>query len=183
VFTSLILTYPIDRTARMARLTWLLEMSVKANNLLVVFLAMRTSNRSIRVGQVLAVLSVFILPLIVWAQSGFGQPQIGAVKGTLRILPRVQVINFGTVIYDGRMDVNPTINRIRAGVKLPHNNDGSIFTNRERKLPVSSDSSYYREFVHQMSGFPFPGPQRVIIGKNGVVYYTGDHYVKFYRVN
>ena len=144
---------------------------------------MQLASRTIRGRHVMAIVTAFILPIIAWAASGFGQPQIGAVRGTMPVLPRVQVIDFGKVIYTGKMDVNPTINRIRAGVQLPHNNDGSIFTNRDRTLPYSSDSSYYREFVHQMPGFPFPGPQRVVIGKNGVVYYTGDHYAKFYRVN
>ena len=86
------------------------------------------------------------------------------------------------MIYTGRMDVNPTIDRIRAGRKLSHNNDGSIFSNFQRRLPVSTDSQYYREFVHQMNGFPFPGPQRVVIGKRGEVFYTGDHYSTFFRV-
>lgn len=123
-----------------------------------------------------------IAPILVFAQSGFGQPQIGAVKGSVKVLPNVRVINFGKVIYTGRMDINPTINRVRSGRKLSHNNDGSIFRNLERRLPVKSDTQYYREFVHQMNGFPFPGPQRVVIGKKGEVYYTGDHYSSFHTV-
>jgi filamentous hemagglutinin len=122
------------------------------------------------------------IPALVMAQAGFGQPQIGSVVGRVNVLPNVRVIDFGKVIYTGRMDVNPTIDRIRAGKKLNHNNDGSIFTNVQKRLPVSTDSQYYREFVHQMNGFPFPGPQRVVIGKRGEVFYTGDHYSTFFRV-
>jgi filamentous hemagglutinin len=122
------------------------------------------------------------IPALVMAQAGFGQPQIGSVIGRVNVLPNVRVIDFGKVIYTGRMDVNPTIDRIRAGKKLNHNNDGSIFTNVQKQLPVSTDSQYYREFVHQMNGFPFPGPQRVVIGKRGEVFYTGDHYSTFFRV-
>jgi filamentous hemagglutinin len=33
-----------------------------------------------------------------------------------------------------------------------------------------------------MKKTPFPGPQRVVIGKKGEVYYTGDHYNTFTRV-
>ncbi len=122
------------------------------------------------------------IPALVMAQAGFGQPQIGSVVGRVNVLPSVRVVDFGKVIYTGRMDVNPTIDRIRAGKKLNHNNDGSIFTNVQKRLPVSTDSQYYREFVHQMNGFPFPGPQRVVIGKRGEVFYTGDHYSTFFRV-
>jgi hypothetical protein len=125
---------------------------------------------------------ILIIPALVFAQSGFGQPQIGSVEGRMRILNRVRVLNFGNLIYEGRMDINPTINRIRQGTKLNHNNDGSIFGNFERRLPIQTDSQYYREFVHQMNGFPFPGPQRVVIGKKGEVFYTGDHYASFWRL-
>ena len=114
---------------------------------------------------------------------GFGQPQIGAVKGNVPIIPHVKVVNFGTVIYTGSMDINPTLARIRAGTKVNEQNDGGIFTNTEKLLPVKSDSQYYREFVHAPKGFPFPGPQRVQIGKGGEVYYTGDHYVTAQKVN
>ncbi len=120
--------------------------------------------------------------------TGFGQPQIGAVHGTLPILPHVKVVNFGKTVYTGSMDVNPTINRIRQGTKVNEQNDGGIWTNRQRALPVSNDSQFYREFVHYYplpngAHVNFPGPQRLIIGKNGVVYYTGDHYSTFTRVN
>ena len=115
--------------------------------------------------------------------TNFGQPQIGAVHGSVPILSSVKVVNFGTVIYTGKMDVNPTLTRIRNAEKVNEKDDGGIYTNSEGSLPRSGDSQYYREFVHVMSGFPFPGPQRLVIGKNGVVYYTGDHYATFHKVN
>lgn len=80
------------------------------------------------------------------------------------------------------MDINPTLERIRAGDKLDSANDGTYFRNFEGHLPKQRDREYYREFVHQMKGMPFPGPQRVVIGKGGEVYYTGDHYDSFRRV-
>jgi hypothetical protein len=116
-------------------------------------------------------------------ETGFGQPQIGAVRGSMPILKDVSVLDFGRIVYQGDMDLNPTIDRIRRGEKLSHRNDGGIFTNRERRLPSQGDRNYYREFVHKMKGFSFPGPQRVIIGKDGSVWYTGDHYATFVQVN
>ena len=112
----------------------------------------------------------------------FGQPHIGAVNGQVSVLKGVSVIDFGRTVFRGEMDLNPTINRIRQGQKLDHRNDGGFFGNRERQLPKESDREYYREFVHKMKGFSFPGPQRVIIGKDGTVWYSGDHYASFVRV-
>ncbi len=128
-------------------------------------------------------LFLLLCAAVAWAASGFGQPQIGAVHGKVPVIPHVRVVNFGTVIYTGPMDINPTLDRIRAGHKVNERNDGGIFTNSEGKMPHKSDSQYYREFVHAPSGFPFPGPQRVLIGKGGEVYYTGDHYSTFQKVN
>lgn len=128
-------------------------------------------------------LAVLLLLLATAAYAlGFGQPQIGAVKGKVPIFT-AKVVNFGTVIYNGSIDINPTLDRIRAGKKVNERNDGGIFTNSEKLLPAKSDSQYYREFVHAPKGFPFPGPQRVLIGKAGEVYYTGDHYATAKKVN
>jgi len=83
--------------------------------------------------------------------------------------------------------------RSRAGQRVNERNDGGIFTNSQGLLPRKSDSQYYREFV-SLTGGPgnngtfggkvsFPGPQRLLIGKGGEVYYTGDHYSSVVRVN
>jgi hypothetical protein len=113
------------------------------------------------------------------AERTFGRPQIDAVTTPAKVLANGKVVNFGKVVYKGRIDVNPTLERIRAGKKLDHRNDGAIFRNRERQLPGQRDRNYYREFVVHFKGTPFPGPQRVILGKKGEVYYTGDHYKSF----
>jgi len=132
--------------------------------------------------KIVSALSIFALATTSFAQSTFGRPHINSVTGRVNVLPNVRVIDFGRLIYQGRMDVNSTIDRIRLGRKLNHNNDGSFFSNFQRRLPASPDTQYYREFVHQMNGFPFPGPQRVVIGKRGEVWYTGDHYSSFFKV-
>jgi filamentous hemagglutinin len=121
----------------------------------------------------------------------FGRPHIDAVKGSAKVLSSAKVVNFGKVIYQGTIDVNPTLNRIRAGKGLNHKNDGAIFLNKEGLLPKNADKEYYREFVlwdTKLNGqfddkVTFPGPLRVIIGKGGEVYFTGDHYNSFTRVH
>jgi filamentous hemagglutinin len=112
----------------------------------------------------------------------FGRPHIDAVTGPAKVLEDVKVIDFGKVIFQGKIDINPTLERIRAGKALSHKNDGAIFMNREGRLPRQKDAEYYREFVQHMKGQPFPGPQRVVIGKKGEIWYTGDHYQSFTKV-
>lgn len=116
-------------------------------------------------------------------QSEFGQPHIGAVAGRVEVLKDARVIDFGREVYRGEMDLNPTLDRIRKGQKLNHRNDGSFFGNRERLLPKQNDREFYREFVHTEHSPKFPGPQRVVIGKDGSVWYTGDHYDSFTKVS
>jgi ribonuclease T1 len=111
----------------------------------------------------------------------FGRPQIEAVTSPAEVLKNAEVVDFGKVIFTGRMDVNPTLERVRMGNALEHRNDGAIFQNRERKLP-SRGRGYYREFIVAMKGVPFPGPVRVIVGLKGEVFFTGDHYKSFTRV-
>jgi filamentous hemagglutinin len=114
--------------------------------------------------------------------SDFGRPHIDAVKGDVKVLTDARVVDFGKVIYKGKIDLNPTLKRIREGKSARHRNDGAIFLNREGKLPKKRDREYYREFVLKKKDLPFPGPQRVIVGKEGEVYFTGDHYKTFTRV-
>src|SRR4051794_3820172 len=115
----------------------------------------------------------------------FGRPHIDAVTGPAKVLKDAKVVDFGKVIHRGRIDPNLTLDRVKAGKKLEHRNDGAFFRNREGNLPTRKDRNYYREFVHftrEVKGLRFPGPQRVVVGKKGEVYYTGDHYSSFTRV-
>lgn len=82
------------------------------------------------------------------------------------------------IAWQGTVDLTPTIARIQAGERLRFANDGSVFQNRERKLPRER-AGYYHEYVHPTPGFGGPGPQRVIMGAGGEVYYTADHYRTF----
>lgn len=87
----------------------------------------------------------------------------------------------GKVVFEGDIDLGPTLKRIKAGEKFPHRNDGAVFGNRERRLP-QKPSGYYREYVVPTPGVRGPGPQRLVIGREGEVYYTADHYKTFRRV-
>jgi len=88
----------------------------------------------------------------------------------------------GRLVYQGDVDLGPTLERISAGVRDPHPNDGTTFQNRERQLPAKSDGQYYREYVVRTPGLREVGPQRLITGKDGEAYYTPDHYDTFIRI-
>jgi guanyl-specific ribonuclease Sa len=83
---------------------------------------------------------------------------------------------------NGLVNVRSTIERIKAGEKFPHRNDGSVFQNREGLLP-KQPQGYYREYVHPTPGVNGPGAQRVIQGQNDELYYSPDHYRTFVPLN
>lgn len=87
----------------------------------------------------------------------------------------------GHVVFSGKVDLSGTLERIRRGTKLRFANDGTVFENREGRLPRQK-RGHYREFVHPTPGLSGPGPQRVVIGQSGEVYYTPDHYRTFEKL-
>ena len=87
----------------------------------------------------------------------------------------------GRTIYRGEIDLAPTVERIRAGRRLRFPNDGTTFQNRENRLP-RRPAGYYREWVVPTPKEPGPGPQRLITGEEGEVWYTHDHYRSFRRL-
>jgi ribonuclease T1 len=87
----------------------------------------------------------------------------------------------GRVAWRGDMDLTPALARIAAGERDPHRNDGGIFQNREGLLP-DRPRGHYREYVVRTPGISHAGPQRLVIGADGEVYYTHDHYRSFRRI-
>lgn len=91
------------------------------------------------------------------------------------------------VIYRGDIDLRPTLERIAAGKKLRFPNDGSVFQNREGRLPRQPSGSY-REWVVPTPGEDGPGPQRIVtesgFGKEqgAAAWYTADHYRTFRKL-
>jgi hypothetical protein len=108
----------------------------------------------------------------------------------------IQVYNFGQLVYSGPIDVTPTLERIRHGCRIPtEKHDGGFFSFKhfaEMSNIPRKGNYYYREFVvwpgiditndmydpgeRAFGVVPFPGPMRLLIGRGGEVYFTGDHY-------
>ncbi len=87
----------------------------------------------------------------------------------------------GRIAFRGDVDLSPTLRRIAEGRRDPHENDGAVFRNREGRLP-RREPDYYREIVIRTPGIRHAGPQRLILGRGGDIYYTPDHYQTFRRV-
>lgn len=108
---------------------------------------------------------------------------VGEAQAASAIVKNVTLKNeSGRIIYRGDVDLAPTLDRIAAGKLLDQfRNDGSVFQNRERRLP-KRPSEYYREYVVPTEGQSGPGPQRLVVGKEGEAYYTHDHYKTFRKI-
>jgi guanyl-specific ribonuclease Sa len=124
------------------------------------------------------------------AAIGMVPESVGVIHDANGIPANVQIVNFGSTVYDGPLDIKSTLDRIRGDTMLPHNNDGSVFTNLQGILPCNPYDGYWHEFVvwpysvtDSPSGVTFPGPMRVLLGAKGEVYFTGDHYATAVQVN
>jgi len=76
-----------------------------------------------------------------------------------------------------------TLTTIEHGGRFAYDRDGSVFQNRERRLP-RAEPGYYREYTVPTPGAPDRGARRIVAGGNPpeVFYYTDDHYRTFRRV-
>ena len=75
---------------------------------------------------------------------------------------------------------------IRSGGPFRHDKDGSVFGNREHRLPVES-RGYYREYTVTTPGAADRGARRIVCGGHKssapeACYYTADHYTSFRRI-
>jgi hypothetical protein len=117
------------------------------------------------------------------------QSELGQVTGTLPgegasalTVENVKVIHRGRVVHQGRVDLQPTWTRIQRGEKLPKESaDGAVFSNRGNRLPKRA-KGYWREWIHPTDGIGGAGPQRIIVGGGGEIFYTPDHYDTFVQL-
>jgi ribonuclease T1 len=82
-----------------------------------------------------------------------------------------------------------TVALIRKGGPYPYRRDGSVFGNREKRLPLKP-RGYYTEYTVRTPSERDRGPRRIVAGKgmtgnpatSGEYYYTDDHYNSFRRI-
>lgn len=73
-----------------------------------------------------------------------------------------------------------TIALIQRGGPFPHRQDGSVFGNRERRLP-QRPRGYYHEYTVDTPSAPNRGARRIVTGGTppDIWYYSEDHYETF----
>ena len=74
-----------------------------------------------------------------------------------------------------------TVDLIRSGGPFPYARDGAVFGNREARLPARP-RGYYREYTVRTPGARDRGARRIVAGRDGELYYSGDHYRNFRRI-
>lgn len=81
-------------------------------------------------------------------------------------------------------EARQTITLIQRGGPFPHRQDGSVFGNREQRLP-QRPRGYYREYTVETPGLSHRGARRIVTGGQppDVWYYTDDHYDTFRSFN
>ena len=78
-------------------------------------------------------------------------------------------------------EARATLALIKAGGPFPYAQDGRVFSNREKLLPIQ-DRGYYREYTVNTPGARDRGARRIVVGGGGEYYYTADHYRSFQRI-
>lgn len=90
----------------------------------------------------------------------------------------------GSICYSALpSQAHDTLDLIDEGGPFPYSQDGVVFQNRERLLPIHG-SGYYHEYTVVTPGSPTRGARRIITGQQWEEdYYTADHYATFRRVD
>jgi len=76
-----------------------------------------------------------------------------------------------------------TFRLILGGGPFPYDKDGSVFGNREQRLPLAS-KGHYREYTVKTPGASNRGARRIVCGgkppnQPEACFYTDDHYASF----
>jgi ribonuclease T1 len=122
-----------------------------------------------------SVTSIFTCSLLLWT-SNFGSLQLNAIARTPtdRNIPIVSLDRLP-------IEAKQTIKTIERGGPFPYPKDGTIFGNRERRLPMAPRGTY-REYTVKTPGATNRGARRIITAPQQVYYYTGNHYRSFSQV-
>lgn len=74
-----------------------------------------------------------------------------------------------------------TLALIKRGGPFPYSKDGTVFHNREGRLPAR-ERGYYREYTVPTPGLKHRGARRIVAGRASDYWYTADHYETFRRI-
>lgn len=78
-------------------------------------------------------------------------------------------------------EARQTLALIRQGGPFPYRKDGSVFQNRENRLPPQA-RGHYREYTVVTPGSRDRGARRIVAGRGGEFWYSADHYRTFRKI-
>jgi len=78
-------------------------------------------------------------------------------------------------------EARETLALIKKGGPYPYAKDGTVFGNREARLPKQK-RGYYLEYTVKTPGERTRGARRIVAGQGGDYWYTDDHYATFRRI-
>ncbi len=84
-------------------------------------------------------------------------------------------------VIDLPPEARQTLALIKQGGPFPYSKDGTVFHNREGRLPPRP-RGYYREYTVPTPGVKHRGARRIVAGQAQDYWYTADHYETFRRI-
>lgn len=123
---------------------------------------------------VLTALAVFGIIFNVHAQGQIGLDSTVARAIAFAPIPTISIHRLPP-------EARTTIDLIKRGGPFPYKQDGTIFRNRERILPLMQ-AGYYQEYTVPTPRVRNRGARRIVTGQEREIYYTDDHYRSFKRV-
>jgi ribonuclease T1 len=118
--------------------------------------------------------------------AGLGIGSLGFVPDAAARTPNAAPSELPTVAIGSLpAEAQSTYQLIHAGGPFPYGKDGTVFLNRERRLPAKS-RGHYREYTVKTPRSRDRGPLRIVCGGPSkapqACYYTADHYTSFSRI-
>jgi ribonuclease T1 len=81
-----------------------------------------------------------------------------------------------------RQSIQNTLDLINKGGPFPYKQDGTVYLNKGPGNLPAAEKGYYHEYTVPMPGATNRGTVRLVVGGNGEVYLTPDHYGHFIRI-
>ncbi len=125
-------------------------------------------------GFLIILLGFMAIQTQVWISPAMGKTAHPQRSELVRETRRFDMVSAAELPREAKL----VLNLIREGGPFPYPKDGSIFGNRERRLPERA-RGYYREYTVKTPGRRDRGARRIIAGAGGEFYYTDDHYNSF----